>query len=684
MQFGDKFILMFETFDLDFEQPEMQAILNDEMCHCFNIWPPVPESQISFLVENKKYSAALFMPASTVMLGNLQKHTSAGKNCEPTVAFALEEIRKLDELQNAIDGDVYWIAFPECDSSDLPVYIYENRIRYENRLDAYEKIMSYFMNWDILRNVNKEKRKYKIMGIAGHPGTIQMLCEMGMDSCLTEMCISALYDIHPTISMTRGVCRQYGKTWGLDFSHWTTYAGPIIYDDNGKRISGWSESYWERNLYIAYLSGANIMRIEEVAARFAATKTADAGKNFCFILDSDQKVKLTPIGKVLKKFSDFTAQKLEDRGETYVPVAFMTEKHSGWNPKSSFNKYNTVWGKQFPYNSGDYMSNHFMNLVYEGHHKHGSIEGAPYAIRRNYDDCCWEFTEKNKAGKLASQLIGDGFDTRPFEPLSSAVYGDSFDFITTDADNITTGRYKLIIPLGKIDFSEKTRDVITKFVVDGGTVVLNAEEASQWSREFTGVEISEHTAESCVSKCLICGMCYDKYFSYKTGNNSEVWYEYSEMKALTAEIRAVNDRNDPLITANSHGKGKVYVMAPLYASCITDRSLMCKISEHFFRHLMDSFITVKISPMDLSFTLNENNDGYILGLFNNNNFDWTGQIEITMTNPDSKISIQSLTSAKRNFAVCGYDGDSLVIKGSIDKFEFDILKIKRGDLHENV
>ena len=43
MQFGDKFILMFETFDLDFEQPEMQAILNDEMCHCFgsiSTWRP--------------------------------------------------------------------------------------------------------------------------------------------------------------------------------------------------------------------------------------------------------------------------------------------------------------------------------------------------------------------------------------------------------------------------------------------------------------------------------------------------------------------------------------------------------------------------------------------------------------------------------------------------------------------
>lgn len=664
---------MYEIFNSGFDLPEMKMFIKDKMCDCFNVWPPIPEHQMAFLKRNKKYSAALFMPATTVMLDSLQKHTAVAKDIEPTVKFAFAELEKLNELQAAIDGNVYWIAFPECDSSDLPIYLYESKIRYSDRADAYRKIFAYFMKWDIMK-ARPRDGKYKMMGIAGNPGTIPMLCEMGMDTCLTEMCIASLCDIYPTIAMTRGFSHQHGKTWGLDFSHWTR-SGPTMYDDHGKRIAGWSESYLERNLYIAYLSGANVLRIEEVAARQESSSHAP-WKNFSVMLDKNRKAKLTPTGKVLKKFSDFTSMTLTDRGKPYIPVAFMSDKHSGWNPKSSYNKHNTVWAGQFSYNRGDYMRDHFMNLIYEGHHKSGGVEGAPYAIRRDYDDQRWEFAEMNKAKELAREIIGNGFDTRPFEPLSSAVYGDSFDFITTEADSGTTDRYKLIIPLGEIDFSEKTRDVTAKFVKNGGTVLLNAKEAAQWPSEFTGVEISGRTAESCVSKCLVCGMSYDKYFSYETGgNNSEVWYEYSEMKPLTAEVRAVNDKSAPLITANSYGKGKVYVMAPLYASSVIKHSLMCKISEHFFRHLMDEFIPVKISPMDLSFTLNENNNGYVLGLFNNNNFAWNGQIEITMLSTDSKISIQSMAGTGKNIVAHDYDGRHLVIKARLDKFGFDIFKI---------
>lgn len=672
MSSNNEFVMMFETFDLSFELPEMKKILKDEMCNCFNIWPPVNKEMMSFFRKNKKYSAASFLPASTLFLGNLKKHTSAGRNIEPTVKFASDEIGKLDEIQRIINGDVYWIAFPECDSSQLPVYLYENRIRYKNRRDAYEKILAYFQNWDVLKKIG-QKRKCKIMGIAGHPGTIPMLCDMGMDACLTEMCISALYDIYPTISMTRGVSRQHSKKWGLDFSHWTTYAGPTIYNNLGKRIAGWSESYWERNLYIGYLSGADIFRIEEVAARHTATKTADAGKNFCFIVDKKNNVKFTPLGKVLKKFADFTSKKLKDRGEPYLPVAFMTDKTSGWNPRNSSRKYDTVFHGQFPYNAGDYMNDHFMNLVYEGHHKHGNIEGAPYAIRRDYDDGRWEFAEKDKAKELSYKLIENGFDTRPFESLSTAVYGDSFDFITTEAENNTIDKYKLIIPLGEIKFPLKARTAITEFVKNGGTLLLNAKEAAQWDSDFTGVRISGKTDQSCVSKCLICGRSYEKYFSYETGNNSELWYEYSEMIPISATVRAINDNNAPLITENKYGNGKVYVMAPHYCSGSIKPNLMCRIAEHFFRHLMDEFIPVKITPADISFSFNKNDDGYILGLFNNNNFDWSGKIEVQMKDKKSKMVLKSLVG-KDDF-VSNHNGENLIIKTEIKKFSFRILEL---------
>jgi hypothetical protein len=134
---------------------------------------------------------------------------------------------------------------------------------------------------------------------------------------------------------------------------------------------------------------------------------------------------------------------------------------------------------------------------------------------------------------------------------------------------------------------------------------------------------------------------------------------------------AVNDRNDPLVTENSFGKGRVLVMTPSYCSGSVTPGLMCRISEHFFRHVMEEFIPVKVTPAEISFTLSKNSGGHLLGIFNNNNFDWDGEIAMTPGRPG--VTARSLL--KKSGHAVRYEGGFNVISRCLKKFSFDIMQV---------
>lgn len=672
----DHFYLFLEVFRLPPTSPEMKYILKNKLGNAFDLWTPLPSEHLAFIKENPSYALSIYLPGETDFLDDLKRHAPPGKDIVPTVQFALDELAKLQTLAEETGVEVYWNLFPECDSCRLPVYLYENNIHYKNRREAYEKIKEYFSNWDIVKAVDGKFNRCKRMGVAGCPSYIGMLCELGLNVCFTETCISSLFDMHPTIALTRGLTRQYGKKWGIDVSHWTTYAGPTIYNADGSRHSGWSESYLERNLYIQFFAGAEYLRLEEMVAAHETTSTHGAGKNYALIKKEDGTVKPTPFGEALQRFAAMALDPEFERGETCIPIAFLMDKYCGWNPKRDFYTHNTVWKDQFLYNDGDYMFDHLADIIYEGHHRHGSFENSPFVIKRRYENSHWQFKEKNKAVDIAGKVLEAGFDTRPFESISNAVYGDSFDYINTDSSLENLKRYNLIIPLGKLKFSKKLKENLMTYVREGGTVLLTGVESAQFESSFTGMEIDKKNLKrSNTSKCLLCSRAFDRFFNYETGNDKEVHYEYPASRLLTAVPCAANREGDVIVACNDFGKGKVYVSGPLYAHGVIPTQRV-RIVEHFIRHLFDEFVPVKVDPEGLSYIFNQTSGGYTMLLLNNEAIPCRN-ISLTIRNhAEKKINkVTSYITKSQTSFTC--KKDNIIISNlNFEPFSYQILELK--------
>lgn len=134
--------------------------------------------------------------------------------------------------------------------------------------------------------------------------------------------------INAHLAFTRGAARQYGISWGMDFSVWY---GPYIRDYSKKRVwgnasgpdHGHSISLAKRMYYNTYMSGAQYL-LEEAGAMYFF----DGEK-----LGSDGLLTLSPFGKMAQEFAGFVAAH-PDRGQPYAHAAVLLEhKHGmglGW------------------------------------------------------------------------------------------------------------------------------------------------------------------------------------------------------------------------------------------------------------------------------------------------------------------------------------------------------------------
>jgi len=669
-----RFSIAFEVTTKELAIPEMCCIVRRGMCNAFDWWPPLSEAQISFLKTKACYGLSLFLPADTGILADMRDHNPPGRSFVSTREFVFGELEKIEALAAESGVYIWWNAFPECDSSgyQFPGEIYRKRMRFTSRIDAYEKLRKYITGQDIFRAFLKSRGRFphiKLTAISGPMAVTPYVYEWGIDLGLVEICIDSLSDIHPVIAMQRGIAGQYGREWGLDISHWRIMLGPTMYDDRLKRISGWTENYLERNLYLAYMAGANLLRIEEVCSRHETTATGTAGKNCAFVLSKDGRTaSLTPFGKMLRRFADRTLRAWGERGETYVPVALMVDYHSGWCPKSSFKKDDTVWYGQIPFNAGDYMMDNFMNLVYEGYHRSGSLDGSPYGIAKDYDYGLWEGTRKRRALAIQKKLLAQEFDARPYEPISTAIFGDSFDFLHSNASLENLKKYKVVILLGDIRIDTRLKSEIIDYVKQGGKIMLNVKQSGIFDASFLGMAISKETKEDNSSHCLLCGTHFGE--SFKDGNNEEPWYEYAVGKLLTAKVIAENDLGDALIVENKYGKGSVVLVTPLYGYGKTNRKTTVRVVDHYIHHVMDTVALVAAEDKDITYVVNRTAKGFRLMLLNNHGYAWSGAIKVRTGNRRRVVDLLGRKKISVEFSA-----GRISFRPKVDSFGFNIYDI---------
>ena len=221
------------------------------------------------------------------------------------------------------------------------------------------------------------------------------------------------------------------RPWFIDFSAWhgpsvTDYSTNKIWPEYSGPDHGHSLSLFERSLFMSYMAGAGQI-------------TAEGGGAFSFLplLDDQGRYRLSPYGEACKRFRDFTLAH-PDIGVPLTPFAVVLDYHHGAYP--GFGKRRAFW--HFDYNAGDNMTWELINLLWPGG---------------------WEVMGRNEAGAMVN-----------------GPFGDIFDILLQNAPQKVLDSYPCLILSGDIRFSAAEAARFTRYVQQGGTLILN----SAYLRDF--------------------------------------------------------------------------------------------------------------------------------------------------------------------------------------------------------
>ena len=231
------------------------------------------------------------------------------------------------------------------------------------------------------------------------------------------------WDVVPMFA--RGAARQFGLPW-----HWFIAIFMNGYTEDGRFLNnsctayswynpacgsfspkhGVSQSLNRRAFYLAYLSGANFVEMENW---FSVFLQKDAGTG---------KARLSPRGEDYRRFHDFTVAH-PNRGTPYTPVAILVPLHQG----CSFNEGYAWAHREYGYMPGDLAVDSVLYTIIPGFERRkamkagreANLHNTPYALM--YDVVCpdsgqdpEELLDVMKSYR-ALVLVGDYRD-RSFEP----------------------------------------------------------------------------------------------------------------------------------------------------------------------------------------------------------------------------------------------------------------------------
>ncbi|MFH0795642.1 MAG: discoidin domain-containing protein [Candidatus Omnitrophota bacterium] len=368
------------------------------------------------------------------------------------------------------------------------------------------------------------------------------------------------------LAFTRGAARQFQVPWGVDFSGW--FSGSMVYYLEGQPWGGagtygggvsgpdygHSLSLRKRVAYASYMAGTNFY-IDE------------GGFMIMFTRDEKNELVLSPIGEFNKKFTEFT-QKHKERGTSYTPIAAMIDYEHGWSPTGC--TPHLIWAVFEP-DEGDMMLEEFLYSI--------------FPARVNEDE--------------------QGYY------LANAPYGDIFDVLVAnpkdhELDLKSLKGYRVLFLLGDIRLNKKHVVILSDYVKQGGTLVLNYSQAQLFPNNFIGIERIGDITRSGIASCTV-----DNYES--------VYQEctYPEVKLIgnTRPI-VVDDDNMPLVTKSAFGKGYVITTLPL-CSLGENRKLL-KFIPHLVQHISQEVLPVRVRG-DVEYIINTRGKGaWIITLINNN------------------------------------------------------------------
>ncbi|UXI65867.1 hypothetical protein [Tahibacter amnicola] len=481
----------------------------------FGFWAPLSAASQAYIASSP-FALSAYMPAAN------RDMPSYGYDWDPENIPTLEaQLRSLADA-SAEQGRIVWNGMAEFDQGggdwaqgrpppSAALTREQNYVRYR---DFYLHTLG--MGGVLGRT--PEQRGYVFAAVADFPWTAHWAYDWGADLVMGERIIDELSGIVPGMSFYRGAGTQHGKAWGFDFSTWRYWTdSPTEYDAQDRLTGGWSASWFERHLYLAYMGGADVVHMEP-AEYFNPSGAPN------------------PLGATVGEFAAFAIDRHPVRPRSHVPFALMIDPYSGFDPK--FGEYlqgDGVWYGQLPYADSDHLIDNLLQLAYPGHERHGTlVPGGPQNVA--------EYRARLAAGE----------DPRPWEPMGTSRWGDVFDILTTTASTPALVRHRVLALATAQAMTPALRDRVRRFVAAGGVLVINAAQVAPDDASLSGVELTGVTAQSNNSVWLGDGTGF-----------GEPTYRYAKVALQGAAVVARNAAGDPLITRYAIGSGEVYLVTPI-------------------------------------------------------------------------------------------------------------------------
>jgi hypothetical protein len=370
------------------------------------------------------------------------------------------------------------------------------------------------------------------------------------------------------IAFTRGAARQFGGAFvyyhapnfgdtATTFTRAQNFAGPdYFYHSRYGPTMGPSLSWYRKNYYLYYMSGASAIYLEQGQDQFFKPGPGE------------HPFQLNPLGRITDEFLRF-AEKHANRGAPYTPIAFLLDPAHGFEMTDY---------PQWPFE---------VSQIDRGDRALRELFGAAYY----------------------PALVVEGEPaTADRQAFVSGLFGDVFDVLTaTDGSKSPLGAYRAVVVGGRIEWSPEWIQKVADYVRSGGTVVLNAAQIKGVPAQLLGVRLSNATAEADGARCLSAGE------EPHDLSGQMFRYEKVELRDATALISAPN--GDPLVTVNKVGKGTVVFSALPDLLGVDER--MTPFAAHLLAHVFTDATPVKVTG-DVEYLINRTANGWVVTLINNN------------------------------------------------------------------
>lgn len=322
------------------------------------------------------------------------------------------------------------------------------------------------------------------------------------------------------LAYLRGGARQFRVPWGAWVSPW--FWGQVPCGDKASWPApqaqpggGHSASALRRALYLAWVSGARLLTVQETEPLFSR---------------ANGRLELGPWGVVLRDFwADVRAH--PEPMEPLVPLALLVDADNGWAPAhlwQDWNQAESVWGK-LPVDRADAMLTGALGALLPGFAR---TRQAVLDRRDVYPGC---------------------FAATPLGP---------FDILASDAGAAALRAYRAVALVGEHRWTADLRANLAAYVDGGGRLLLNALHLRDGERlvedeSLTGVRIASriHAAERIQLHAEVPGLAREY---------AEPWFALLDAEPVGAEVLATDPAGHPVLTRHRRGAGEVWLTTPEY------------------------------------------------------------------------------------------------------------------------